>query len=181
MYAQAEGLSGVADTLGSTQPAIKRGEKGKPYFASAPGLHFSLSHSGDYCACAFHTRPVGLDLQAHVTCRREAIARRFFHPQECAYLESVGFEPFFQVWAAKESYLKYTGAGRTGGLGTFSVADAGGLLGAMDVGDGGLARTIAAQAGGQSRRVEFHHLPFRDDYSLCLCAESIPGARIERI
>ena len=136
--------------------ALARKGKGKPYFPSLPGLHFSLSHSGQYGACAFYHKPVGLDLQIHRDCNREAIARRFFHSKEYHYLKEKEFTPFFDVWVAKESYVKYSGAGLGAGLQTFSVVDAHGLRDSLD----GLRL--------------FHHfnngLP--DNYSMCLCAGS---------
>ena len=157
-YAETVRMNGFPDFSCPPGPAIARDGRGKPYFPSAPGLHFSLTHSGEYGACAFFTQPVGLDLQSHTRCRKEAIARRFFHPEEYAYLEEKGFEPFFQVWTSKESYLKYTGAGFAGGLRTFSVADDGGLK---------------AKAEG----VEFYRREWPEGYSLCLCAETIPEVR----
>lgn len=36
---------------------------GKPFFRDLPGIHFSLSHSGEYLACAFSGEETGLDLQ----------------------------------------------------------------------------------------------------------------------
>jgi 4'-phosphopantetheinyl transferase len=71
--------------------------------------------------CAFGGEPVGLDLQQHQNCARERIAKRFFHPAENAFLQSSGYDAFFDVWAAKESFLKYTGEGMRRPLSGFSV------------------------------------------------------------
>jgi phosphopantetheinyl transferase len=129
-------------------------QRGKPYFPRAPHVHFSLTHSGAYWMCAFGRRPVGLDLQKHESCSRERLSRRFFHTAEDDFLRGCGYDAFFSVWSAKESYLKYTGQGMPGGLSAFSV-----------VADGAIAdRTMGAQ---------LRFLPFLPDYSLCLCAESI--------
>lgn len=96
---------------------------GKPYFPAAPELEFSVSHSGDYWACAFGDAPLGLDLQKHQSCAFERLSRRFFHPEEDAWLRACAYAPeaFFRVWTAKESWLKLTGAGIAGGLEAFSV------------------------------------------------------------
>lgn len=169
-YAKAADVAGGAGFFADPPPGIARDEKGKPFFPSMPTIHFSLSHSGDFCACAFHTGPVGLDLQIHAECRREAIARRWFHPEEYAFLEKNNFEDFFQVWAAKESYVKYTGTGITGGLNRFSVADNTGMKDKMN-----------GQGNGAAGRVEFYRREYPDNYSLCLCAGSVPEVRIEVI
>ena len=157
-YAEAAGME-EAEDLRVAQPVIAKGAKGKPYFPDLPGLHFSLAHSGDYGACAVHGAPVGLDLQIHNESAREAIARRFFHPAEYAYLKANDFVPFFRVWAAKESYVKYTGEGIAGALTAFAVADEDGLKATM--GD-----------------VALYHCEIREGYSLCLCAREIPGVRL---
>jgi phosphopantetheinyl transferase len=126
-YAEGTKIAAAPDFLHLPQPAILRHQGGKPYFPAAPDLHFSLSHSGDYAVCAYHDQPVGLDLQVHSRCNQAAIARRFFRPEENDYLAAKNYESFFAVWAAKESYLKYTGEGIVGGLDQFSVVDGSGL------------------------------------------------------
>ena len=103
---------------------IAEREGGKPYFPEHPHIHFSISHSGGYWACAIAPKEVGLDLQEeNATARAEKLAKRFFHPYEQAYLKSVNYREFTRIWAAKESYLKYTGEGIAGGMEHFSVAD----------------------------------------------------------
>ena len=154
-YAEALGLRGAAALLADGGKAlVERGARGKPYLTGIPDIHFSLSHSGAYGACAVHSRPVGADIQVNADCDRKAIARRFFHADEYAYLEKRGFEPFFQVWAAKESYVKYTGAGIFGGLAQFAVADEDGLKTSVN-------------------GVELRHIDMGNKYKMCVCAEEI--------
>lgn len=121
---------------------------GKPFFAAAPELCFSVSHSGAYWGCAFGRAPVGFDLQRREPCRMEALARRFFHPAETAWLAAREWQEadFFSLWTAKESFLKYTGEGMVNGLDWFSV--------------------LAPLPGGAQLRP----LAGPDGYSLCLCA-----------
>ena len=130
---------------------------GKPYFSAFPGVQFSITHSGGYWACAFGEYPVGLDLQKHRECREEAISKRFFHPSEYEFLKSCDFskKDFFDLWSAKESYVKYTGEGLSG-FETFSVSD--GLGGA-----------------------EFKHIQFLDNYSMCLCSAKIGNIKIVKM
>ena len=131
---------------------VERTEKGKPYFPSRPDVCFSVSHSGDYWACAVAEQPIGLDLQKHKGGRLEDIARRFFHPRETAWLETHGIENFYDVWAAKEAYVKWTGQGIDRHFDEFSV-----------IGDEGLAE--AGEHG------HFARPAWREDYSICLCGE----------
>ena len=113
------------------EPALT--PRGKPRYSAFPDLHFSISHSGELWLCAVGDRPLGLDVQRILTARRaESIARRFFHPEERAFLAAAGDpDAFFTVWTAKESYVKYTGQGIDGNFAAFAAADADGLLSAV--------------------------------------------------
>jgi 4'-phosphopantetheinyl transferase len=133
---------------------LSRDDLGKPYFAAIPQLHFSVSHSGDYWLCAFAALPCGIDIQKHVSCQMGALARRFFHEEEYRWLEISGYENFFAVWTAKESYVKYTGQGIDDNFGGFSVIAKNGIAGEVN--------------GAQVR-----FLPFYPGYTVCLCAENI--------
>ena len=159
-YGQSMGMD-LGDTGGALAGwpgPLERDAKGKPFFSMVyPDLHFSLSHSGAYGACAFARQPVGLDMQIHTNCDGAKIAKRFFHPEEQAYLAQQGQAAFFAVWVAKESYVKYTGEGISGGFGQFAVADANGLKYAID-------------------GVCFRHWPVIPGYSLCLCAREAKDA-----
>lgn len=135
----------------------------KPFFTHTDHLQFSVSHSGGVWACAFGCEPVGLDVQLRRSCRSmEGIARRFFHPDERAHLEENGYADFFQVWAAKESYVKLTGQGITGSFSDFCVTG----------GDGLTAHVCGAA---------LLTLPLSPVYGkgwLCLCAHRADGLRI---
>ena len=136
---------------GLTEPALASGEHGKPYFPDAPQLHLSISHSGERWLCAFSDAPVGLDLQAHRPCRALALARRFFAPEEAEWLRSRGEAAFFDLWCAKESWLKYTGRGLSA-----------------------LPEAIVLAPDGQfparpDARLQL--LPVFDGYSLCVCTK----------
>ncbi len=97
-----------------------KGGKGKPYFSGREDLFFSLSHSGNLLVVGVSAVVVGVDLQQHRKANCSAIARRFFHPDETAFLEQ-NLSCFFDVWAAKESYVKYTGEGITSSFSSFST------------------------------------------------------------
>ena len=153
------------DPRDASQFLIVRDAKGKPYFTSMPGLHFSLSHSGSMGACAFHRDSIGLDIQIHASVDKEKIAKRFFHPQEYAYLEKEAFLSFFQVWVAKESYVKYTGEGISSGLNSFSVVEKGRLRDRMG--------SVCFYH--QKHMEQDKEQGLQQQYSLCLCADEIPG------
>ncbi len=112
--------------LESTDFSVETGAFGKPFFTHMPEVCFSISHSGKYWACAFHGREVGFDIQEHRDCDYLPIARRFFHPDEHAKVEAGaagtrGKETFFDIWSAKESYIKYTSRGLSQPMGEFST------------------------------------------------------------
>ena len=98
-----------------------RDANGKPYLYGVPNVYFSRSHSGNLCVCAVYDRPIGVDVQERRAARYSSlgqIARRFFSAEENARLaECFGAardDLFFDLWAQKESYLKYTGQGLSG-------------------------------------------------------------------
>lgn len=126
---------------------------GKP---TLDGLECSVTHSGSWWLCAVGDTPMGLDLQVHRShSDPEKLSRRFFHPREDGWLAQMGYGRFFDLWCAKESWVKYTGTGFHQDPGTFSVVSEDGRFPVM--------------AG-----VEFRLLPFGPGYSLCLCAQH-PG------
>jgi 4'-phosphopantetheinyl transferase len=90
---------------------------GKPFFENAD-LHFNLSHSGAAIVAAFSSRPVGIDIESFGRCRDFlSIARRFFHPEEADAIAASRDEgDFLRLWTAKESMLKLSGEGLSGGL-----------------------------------------------------------------
>ncbi len=135
-------------------------EKGKkPQLTGGPELHFSVSHSGKWWACAFGCREVGLDIQQHRPCRAEALAKRFFHPNEVLWLESQNFsqDSFYRLWAAKESYVKLSGRGFGEGFSDFSLAPP------------------------HPARPHWRVVPFEPDYTLCLCANQIDQITLKKI
>ncbi|MBQ8187394.1 MAG: 4'-phosphopantetheinyl transferase superfamily protein [Clostridia bacterium] len=88
--------------------------QGKPYFPAHPGLHFSVSHSGDYWICAFASREIGCDIQLHTEPKRpDAIVNRYFHPAEQAVYAASEDKPaaFHRIWCRKEAAVKRTGHG----------------------------------------------------------------------
>lgn len=95
------------------------GRWGKPYLTGGP--FFSLSHSGEYAACAISEEEVGLDVQRMRKIPYDRLAQRFFPEREWKALlaceEAGRDELFYRLWTRKEAYGKFTGEGLKGSLG----------------------------------------------------------------
>lgn len=98
-----------------TELSFRKGERGKPYLSSHPSLFFNLSHSGQWIVLALSNREVGIDVERLHRRNFRAIVRRFFHPAEIAFFDSVEEkdlqERFITHWTYKEAYLKLLGTG----------------------------------------------------------------------
>lgn len=118
-----------------TDPAsinFEHGPQGLPSIAgqwSRGRPVFNLSHSGEWSALAFcwsnEARfQIGIDLEElNRQADRELLAPRYFHPEEVRALRpsSFGAFQFFQIWTAKEAYLKSLGVGLQKALDSFCV------------------------------------------------------------
>ncbi len=119
----------LAAELGTGANAIRIGcgQYGKPWLLDAPGLHFSLSHSGDrgLIALSFGVA-VGVDLELmRPEIDADAMATHFFSRAERAELgalpQELRVQGFFNGWTRKEAYLKGHGDGIAFGLDHFDV------------------------------------------------------------
>lgn len=143
--------------------AFTYGPTGKPALADHPGLHFNLSHSGDFAVLALSTDgEVGVDVES--TRHRSQVlpvALRFFADDEAAAVAACEGEAqvaaFLRTWTRKESVLKATGRGM--GVDTRAIAVGAGacaprvrvdfdprelLLADLDLGPGRLAAVCVA-------------------------------------
>lgn len=100
---------------------IKTGPYGKPYCDALP-FRFSLSHSGDFSACAICDREIGLDIQ-QLSEYKENLVRRSFTAQEREYVQASDDKDmaFTKIWSMKESFIKALGTGLHTSLDSFSV------------------------------------------------------------
>lgn len=126
----------LAAYLGSHAAALQfsAGSEGKPRLgcaveATEPAeLCFNLSHSADLALLAVAVgRDVGVDVErVDPRVEIEALARRFFAPEERAALARLPGEErareFFRIWTLKEAYLKALGVGLRRALDSFAVA-----------------------------------------------------------
>jgi len=88
---------------------IAYSENGRP-FIKGDKLFFSLSHSGEYAACATSKKPIGIDIQKIIEIKERTMLR-FCTEAETEHIKSSD-EPNLtavKLWALKESYLKASG------------------------------------------------------------------------
>lgn len=103
-------------------------DAGKPALDSAPGLRFSLSHSGPWIALGVSCESdIGVDIEQPRKPRDFLrIAHHYFHPEECALLEGSPLEllpvHFYRLWTMKEAFFKARGTGISEGLGRINLA-----------------------------------------------------------
>lgn len=104
--------------------AFAFGKQGKPHLPDRPDVHFSLSHSGSRVLCALSEAELGCDVEGPRRCDL-ALARRFFHPDETAWLLSLPPREqdaaFLRLWTLKESYVKAVGLGLSLPLDAFRI------------------------------------------------------------
>jgi len=100
-----------------SQQHIAYGPYGKPYLRDWPNVHFNISHSGQYVACAVANRPVGIDVQV-IGAYRPDVAARVCTGKELARLRASD-DPAIELarlWTQKEASLKMLGSGITGNI-----------------------------------------------------------------
>ncbi|MFI0793374.1 4'-phosphopantetheinyl transferase family protein [Micromonospora rubida] len=113
--------------LGRAEAEIQVGRDaaGQPlvHAGDAAELPVSVSHAGDaVVVAARRAGPVGVDVEAHRELPAVALARRWYAPEEAAWLADRPAErraeAFLLLWTAKEAVGKALGRGlRDGGLG----------------------------------------------------------------
>lgn len=87
---------------------ICKTQKGKPYIEGFP-VHFSVSHSDHMWVCLMGDTENGVDIQNMAHSNYEAIARRFFQPEEQKAVDTGGILSFFKLWCRKEAFIKLFG------------------------------------------------------------------------
>lgn len=116
----------IADMTGvdAEKLDIRTSEYGKPYVFNIMGVHFNVSHSGEYVACIVSDRPCGIDIEK-IDEVDLSIAQRFFTKNECQYIVDCPKKQragrFYEIWTVKEAYVKLQGRGLGIGLDSFEV------------------------------------------------------------
>ncbi len=98
--------------------SLVRDANGRPRIAvpASHGLQFSLSHAGEYALVGVSRHAIGVDIEAvGRAIPAERLARRFFAPEESAWLERLPTEEraeaVLRLWVLKEAVLKAVGGG----------------------------------------------------------------------
>jgi 4'-phosphopantetheinyl transferase len=127
-----------------------RSRFGKPRLvapAAASRLHFSLSHSGDFCILAVRLgQPLGVDIeQLNDQPQALGIARRHFTAAETRMLAGLRGDArrdgFFALWTRKEAVVKAMGASLAGNMGRIEFEPDGAGRPALAALDGDRSRT----------------------------------------
>lgn len=106
-----------------------KNENGKP-FAENLDVNFNISHSEAMVVCAVDDKPIGIDIEK-IRPVNLKIAKRVYTRDEIFYLtdgkdfsenyDGATLERFFELWTAKEAYLKYLGCGIVDNFNTLFV------------------------------------------------------------
>ena len=109
--------------------SFERNTHGRPAISGASeaarDLRFNLAHTPGLVALAVaRDAEVGVDVERADKRAPLAVARRYFSAAEVAAMEALPAEDqarrFRRLWTLKESYLKATGTGVAGGLGSMT-------------------------------------------------------------
>lgn len=109
----------LGDALGCAPRALRFevDANGRPRVVEPAGApDFSASHSGAHGLVAIGAdTPVGADVESIVAASADALARRVLAAAELAALEALPADArvarFFELWVAKEAFLKLNGTG----------------------------------------------------------------------
>lgn len=116
----------LSDTSGKTKESfiISADKNGKLFCENQHDLYFNISHSNGMVAAVISDEEVGIDLEVirpyplaltKKICNEEELLYIFGHlPDETEFTENASKDTlhrFFEVWTAKEAYLKCIGTG----------------------------------------------------------------------
>jgi 4'-phosphopantetheinyl transferase len=114
--------------LGADDFEVETNPYGKPSVKNRPDFHYNLTHSGCWVAIAYGNDILGIDVEKiDWNPGKEKLAHRFFTCDEQEYVlrqdnQGTG-NRFYEIWTAKEGYLKYLGTGLQKALDSFSVLE----------------------------------------------------------
>ncbi|MGN0447239.1 MAG: 4'-phosphopantetheinyl transferase family protein [Acutalibacteraceae bacterium] len=123
LFARALLLYVMSKFYGEADVELCFDSRGKPYLKNSL-YKISISHSKSFALISISEKEVGCDVQEIVPCNMK-VAKRHFTEKESLYLEKSENpdEDFTALWCLKESALKNTGEGLSGGLSTYDFAD----------------------------------------------------------
>jgi phosphopantetheinyl transferase len=116
-----------------TSWTLNKLENGKPFLNGKNAPSISISHSGDWCACAVaKASVVGVDIETIKSRNWDAYCKDIFHPEESKWvLAVVGFERDARAlicWCRKEAIVKALGVGLSVPLSEIGFSSEGNLI-----------------------------------------------------
>ena len=107
---------GIHFSLPELEHNLQIDANGKPFLPAHPGLYFNISHCDGLAACAFHSRPVGIDAElpgyfAPILIKKALAEKEALFLQQKGSSTPLLQECFFRFWTLKEAYVKKTGTG----------------------------------------------------------------------
>lgn len=157
---------------------LVRGAYGKPELSGGTGVHFNLSHAGDYAAAVFDDGAVGIDVERARRVNVNVMQRQFT-AAENAYLRSKP-DAFLRLWTRKESYCKAVGEGLHLPLSSFDVLEDQVAGRAAPAAEAAEAETAVREADAGQFYL-YTEVPVKD-YVLSVCAgHPITGCPVENV
>ncbi len=138
---------------------------GKPYLADYPDLHYNLSHSGGMVLCALGDEEVGADVQIWQP-DRIGLAEKICTAEERQALRAAEnpVRAFFDLWTAKEAYLKYLGTGIRRRMNSFRVE-----------------KDMVIDRDGPPEEIHIRQLALVRGFSAAVCAKNARTAEMEAV
>lgn len=106
----------LKECYGITDFFVDCDDNGKPFIVNGT-IHFNISHCDNRVICVCSDGEVGCDIE-RIREYNKKIVRRFFSAEEYKVLSEskTPDADFIRMWTLKESVLKYSGEGLSGGL-----------------------------------------------------------------
>ena len=119
-------ILGKQNFLNPEKIEIRYGIHGKPYAINVK-THFNISHSENITVLAISDAPIGVDTEI-IRDFSAITAKKLFSEEELKYISGNNKnskeemqKAFYEIWTAKEAYLKYLGTGLSGGINALSL------------------------------------------------------------
>lgn len=107
-------LLGARLGLPAAEVAFVPGTNKKPVLAAAPGLHYNVSHSGNWVLIAIAPVEIGIDLEKiNAAFPFQEVLEHSFSAPEKAFItrQPAPAATFYQLWTRKEALVKATAQG----------------------------------------------------------------------
>ena len=116
-------LHNALNELGVGEYTVRYIADEKPSLICDRDLYFNISHSDDFVVVAVSDKEVGCDIQ-EIRPYNPKVAVRHYCENETRLIENSENKDgvFIRLWALKESILKFTGKGISGGLSSYDFS-----------------------------------------------------------